>query len=154
MPSRLQLPQQRGEILLLEIAQAGRRLVEEQQHGIGGERARDFDDALLAERQAARRVVKVRGEAHARNRARSLGARARFLGAIERKRRADDACAAAQVRAQRDVVEHAHPRHELHVLERAADAAPRDLERRATGDRCAAEEDVAGRERQASPKSG
>ena len=84
-------------------------------------------------------VVHVRGEPDARDRARGLGLRARLLRAVEPQRRAHDAGAAAQVGAERDVVEHAHLRHELHVLERAADAAARDLVRRAAADRLAAE---------------
>ena len=55
MPSRCSARSSVGERLLLEVAQARRGLVEQQQRRIGGERARDLDDALLAERQAARR---------------------------------------------------------------------------------------------------
>ena len=154
MPSALELPQQFGELLLLEVTQAGGGLVEQQQQRIGGKRARDLDDALLAERQAARGIVEVRRQADPRNRARRLRIRARFLGPVEPQRRADDARSAAQVRAQRHVVEHGHPRHELHVLERAADAAACDRVRLAAGDRLAAEDDVAAAKARALRKSG
>ena len=69
----LQRAQQPRELLLFEIAQARGGLVEQQQRGIGGERARDLDDALLAERQAARGVEHVLAKTHARDRARRLG---------------------------------------------------------------------------------
>ena len=87
MPSALQLPQQRRELLLFEIAQARGGLVQQQQRGIGGERARDLDDPLLAERQAARRVVEMRRKPDALDRARGLRLRARLLGAVEREAR-------------------------------------------------------------------
>jgi len=48
-----QFAQQFGQRLLFLVAQAGGRLVKEQQAGVGGQRPRNFDDALLAERKAA-----------------------------------------------------------------------------------------------------
>ena len=50
----LELTQQRGEPLLFHVAQARRRLVEQQQFRIGAQRTRDLDDALLAERELSR----------------------------------------------------------------------------------------------------
>ena len=69
----LERAQKVRQLSLLAISQSGRRLVEQQQqHGIGGERARDLDDPLLAERQAARRVERVLAEADPRDRARRV----------------------------------------------------------------------------------
>ena len=64
------------------------------------------------------------------------------------ERRAENARAAAQERPECNVIQHGHPRHELDVLERAADAAASDLERLAAGNRRATKQDIAGGERQ------
>src|SRR5204862_4329 len=87
------------------------RLVEKEQHRISGEGARDLDDALLAERQATRCIVEMCGQPHARDRARGLGTRAGFLGAVERKRCTDDACTPHQICARRAVVVHTRTLH-------------------------------------------
>ena len=60
-----QLAQQVGERHLLLAAQAGGRLVEHQQHRVGGQRARDLEDALRAQRQAAGQFVRAVAEADA-----------------------------------------------------------------------------------------
>ena len=54
-----------GQLALFQMAQAGGRLVEQQQHGIEAQRARDLDDAQLAERQAAGGRCMCWAEAHA-----------------------------------------------------------------------------------------
>ena len=59
MPPSRSWPQQRGEPLLLHVPQSRGRLVEQQQHRIDAQRARDLDDALLAERQRCRRAVSI-----------------------------------------------------------------------------------------------
>src|SRR6185503_10623493 len=123
-----------------------RGLVEQKEHRIRGKRTGDFDDPLLAEGKAPRRVVYMRGKSDPLDCARSFGARARLLRAIERERRLDHTRMPAEVSAERDVVEHAHSGHELDVLKRPTDAAARDLEWRGAGNRCAAEHDVARRE--------
>ena len=73
---------------------------------------------------------------------------ARLLGAVELERSAQYARVAAQKRAERHVVEHAHRCDQLHVLERAPDAQPRDLIGRPAADRGAAEAHVARAESQ------
>ena len=65
MPSPCSVRRSCGQRLLLEEAQSRRRLVEQQQRRIGRERAGDLDDPLLAERQAARLVEHVLGQADA-----------------------------------------------------------------------------------------
>ena len=47
------------------MPQAGGRFVEQQQDRIDAQRAGDFDDALLAERQAPRQLIDLRGQADA-----------------------------------------------------------------------------------------
>ena len=90
MPSARSLPQQLGQRLLFQVAQAGGRLVEQQQAGIGGQRAGDLDDALLAERQAAGGLEHVLAEADALDLAGGLGEQAVLLGAVEAQRRGDE----------------------------------------------------------------
>ena len=86
-----QLPQQGREPLLLHVPQAGGRLVEQQQHRIDAERARDLDDALLAERQAAGELVDLVAEADALDLARRFGEQARLIGAVEPEHAGDRA---------------------------------------------------------------
>ena len=59
---RAQRPQQFGKLELFLAAQAGRRLVEDEQRRIGGERAGDFEDALIAERQIAGELERLVAE--------------------------------------------------------------------------------------------
>ena len=122
-----QAPQQIGERLLFGVAQARRGLVEQQEHRVGRQRARDLDQALLAQRQAARGFVQVLGQSHALDLASGLGQEARFLGAVDAQHRLHRVLAPAQVRADRDVLEHRHGADQVHVLEGARDAAARDL---------------------------
>ncbi len=93
--------------------------------GCAGERARDLDDALLAERQRRRRRVGVGAEAAALDLAPRLGEQRGLLGAVEPQHRRQPAAAAAQVRAEGDVVEHAARAEQPHMLEGAAEAAAR-----------------------------
>jgi hypothetical protein len=139
---------QRRQRLLLEIAQARRGLVEQEQQRIGGECPRDLHDALLPQCQAARRIVHVLREPHARDGAGGLGTRPRLLGTVEAQRRAHHTGAGAQVGAERDVVEHAHLRDQAHVLEGAPQAQRRDRVRRQAADGLAAKADVARGQRQ------
>jgi hypothetical protein len=60
-----QLAQQRGQLLLLHVTQTCGRLVEQQQSRIDAQRAGDLNDALLAERQAARKLMHLIGQADA-----------------------------------------------------------------------------------------
>ena len=78
----------------------------------------------------------VLAEADALDLARRLGDDLGLAGAVEAKKRGERADAGAQMRADRDVLEHRHPRHELDVLEGAADARGRRC-RAPAGRRCA-----------------
>jgi hypothetical protein len=91
-----QLPEQLGERLLFRIAQSCRRLVQQQQHRIARERARDLDHALTPERQAAGGLVQLPGKSHPLDLARRLGQQLRFLGALQPQHCRDRALAPAQ----------------------------------------------------------
>ena len=136
-----QQPRQR---LLFADAQAGRRLVEQQQHRIEAERARDLDQPQLAQRQRAGRLERDIGEADAVELTLRVGEQQRFLGAIEVEDRAQQPGAAAQMRAERDVLDHAHVGDDLDMLEGAAEAERRGALRRLRPQRVALELDLAG----------
>ena len=98
--------------------------------GSAAQRARDLHQPLLAERQVAGLLVHQLAHADALQLALGLAQQAALLGAVEAQHRRRHAVAAAQVRAERDVLEHRHAGDHLHVLEGARDAAPGDLARR------------------------
>jgi hypothetical protein len=133
--------------LLLE-AQPGRGLVEQQQGRIGGERAGDLHQALLAEGEVAGLLVHQLAHADALELALGLLHQAALLGAVGAQHRRRNAVAAAQVRAEGDVLEHGHRADHLDVLEGARDAAPRDLARRQRVDPLAEQDHLAARRRQ------
>ena len=86
-----QLTQQRGEPLLLHVAQSRGRLVEQQQQRVDAQRARDLDDALLAERQASGQLVDLVAEADALDLARGFRQQFRLVGAVEPEHAGDRA---------------------------------------------------------------
>ena len=87
MPSAAQLAQHVGQRLLFLVAQAGGRLVEQQQRRVGAQRARDLHQALRAERQVAGQLVHLVGHADAPQLALGLGEQALLLGAVEPQHR-------------------------------------------------------------------
>ena len=95
-PSSRSLRSSVAERLLLLAAQAGGRLVEHEQHRVGGERARDLEHALGAERQAAGQLVRAVAEADAVELALRLGEDLGFLGAVEPQAGAQHAGARAR----------------------------------------------------------
>ena len=126
----------------------GGGLVEQQQHRIDAQRAGDLDDALLAERQAARELVDLVAEADALDLARGFRQQFRLVGAVEPEHAGDRAGMAAQMRADRDVLQHGHVGHQLDVLEGAGDAELDDLLRRRVVDLVAEHRDRAAGRRQ------
>ena len=130
MPPSRNCAQQRREPLLFHMPQSRRRLVEQQQDRIDAQRARDLDNALLAERQAARRLIDLVGEADALDLARRFRQQFRLVGAVEAEHAGDRAGVAAQMRADRDVFQHGHVRHQFDMLEGAGDAELDHLLRR------------------------
>ena len=153
-PSPRKRAQQLGERALFLAAQARRGLVEDEQHRVGGERAGDLERALRAERQAARELVRSRGEADAAEVAHRLGEDAPLLDAVEAEAGGEQAGAGAAVRAERDVVEQAHLRPELHVLEGARHAEPGEAPLRERRDVVAEELDPARRSSAACASAG
>ena len=133
----LQLADEVGEPLGRLRAEAGGRLVEEEQARLGGQRDRDLERAPLAVREVARRRVLLAGEADARQHAGRLAParpsrRARSRQASKPRRRTRGS-AISTLSSARVVVE------QVHDLERARDALLRDAARRQAGDVLAGE---------------
>ena len=144
----LELAQHGGQRLLLLEAQAGSRLVEQQQRRVGGQRTRDLDHALRAERQVAGRLKHAIGQADAFELALRLGKQLALFGAVAPEHRAQRALTRTQVAADSNVLEHRHLRDQLHVLKGAREPAPRDLARRQAIDALAAKVHFAAAQRQ------
>jgi hypothetical protein len=106
-----------------------RRFVQQQQRRVGAQGARDLHQPLRAQRQVAGQLVHLLGHADALQLALGLGEQAALLGAVQ-PQHAPARRRAAQVAAQRHVLQHRHLGDHLHVLEGARHAAPRDLARR------------------------
>jgi hypothetical protein len=101
-----QAAEQLAEGFLLLVAQAGGRLVEQQQAGVGAQRAGNFENALLAQRQAAGLQVQGVTEADPFQLAPRLAEQARLLGAIQAQGsgRARPCCRAGGRRGRRSPV--------------------------------------------------
>src|SRR6266849_1743978 len=108
-----QLTQQACEPLLFHMAQSRGRLVQQQQDRVDAQRAGDLNDALLAERQAAGEGVDLVAEADALDLARRFRQQLCLVSAVEAEHAGEGACMATQMRANRDVFQHAHIRHQL-----------------------------------------
>ena len=87
MPSSAQLAQQIGQRLLFQIAQTGGRFIEQQQAGIGRQRAGDLDDALLPQGQTAGGIEQMLAQTDPLDLPCRLGQQARLLGALEMQSR-------------------------------------------------------------------
>ena len=135
-----------GEIGLLELVEAGGRLVEQQQARIGGERARDLDAAaravgkLAAQRTAA--TSRNAEQTRERSGARACLRQAR-VGAEREQRRAQRRPLAAE-RADGDIVETLRSSTRSMCWKVRAMPSARDRVRRQVGDRPAGEGDLAG----------
>ena len=143
MPPSRKVRSSVGEPLLLHVPQSGGGLVEQQQDRVDAQRARDLDDALLAERQAAGELIDLVAEPDALDLARRFGQQFRFVGPVEPQHAGDGAGMAAQMRADRDVFQHAHVGHQLDVLEGPGDAEFCDFLRRRVVDVLAVHRDGA-----------
>ena len=102
----------------------------------------------MPERQAAGELVRAVAEADAIELPLRLAEDARLFGAIEPQPGGDEARPRARMSAERDVVEQAHVRAQLDVLERARHAEPRDVPLRLPGHVVAEELHAAGGHRQ------
>ncbi len=135
-------------VLDLLRVHAGRRLVEQQQLGLGGERAGKLQPALLAERQVGGEVVALVGEAGELQQL--ADARAVVLEAVEPARHHRLRCAlAVAVLRHPQVLPHSELAEEADVLEGAGDR-PSDDERvaRQPGHVAPVDHDAAGGRRQ------
>ena len=138
------LAQQPRQRLFLADAQAGGGLVQQQQYRIEAERTGDLDQPQLAERQRAGRLERDIGEADAIQLTLRSSEQQCFLGAIEIEDCAQQPGAAAQMRAERDILDHAHIGDDFDMLKRAAEAECRGALRRLRLQRMALELNLAG----------
>ena len=76
-----------------------------------------------------------------------IGEQSRFFASLQMREGAQRPRRAAQMRAERDILDDAHVGREMHMLERAADAEPRHVLRPLANERLAAERDRAARQR-------
>src|SRR3954463_11765839 len=115
------------EIGRLCLVEAGRRLVQENQRGLGDEGARYLEQPPMPVRQLARRDAGVAAQADELERAPRAGEDALLLGALCRRarERGEDAGMRSGVQADARVLERAHLSEELQILEGAADAGLR-----------------------------
>src|SRR5207342_1201707 len=133
------------EILALRAVKAGRRLVEQHDGRLERERAGEADDLLHSERQAADGSMAIAFELHQIDDALDRLAMRDFRTAHVRQEQhlSHRIGADARVTACQQIVEHAHLRKKLAVLEGARKAEPRDLVWRTPGNILAPETDGA-----------
>ena len=147
-PSALQLAQQLGQRLLLAVAQAGRRFVEQQQR-----RDRREARAISRMRSCPSARLPAQARACAPSPTRSICRAPRRAARAPPRDRAGELPAARRPMPRRwapsgDVLEHGHVRPQMDVLEGAGDAARGDVARWQAGRSLAAELDLAARQRQ------
>src|SRR4029079_16717702 len=135
------------------MAQSRGGLVEQQQQRIDAQRARDLDDALLAERQASRQRVGLVAEADALDLPRGFRQQSGLVGTVEPEHARDRTGMPAQMGADRDILQHGHVGYQFDVLEGPGNAELDDFLRRRVvdlgaehGDRAAARGQDAGNE--------
>src|SRR5438034_4675354 len=123
------------EALELELAHARRRLVEEEAHRVGGQRAGHLEPPPLAEVQALHHLAPLGSDpGELEQRLHTLGLAARAVAAPR-----------GVPEGHPHVVEDAHPREEADVLEGPRDPAPYDLMGLGASDRLVLEADRARR---------
>ena len=143
-----------GERVGLVRIEAGGRLVEQQQARLGGERARDFEQALLA---VGQQLGVLLGLARRGRRKRAVRAPWRARRSSWRRNQASRSSAAAnaafgrEVEADLDVLGDRHALEQLHELEGAHQPHRGDLVLPQMGDVLAGEFDRSGRRAQGSP---
>ncbi len=145
-----QATQQLPEGRFLLTPQAGRRFIENQQHWIGRQRAGDLQDALSSERQAAGLLMGAIGQTDARKLAHRLVMDLLLLSAIQPQSGRQHAAAGPGIGAAGDVVQEAHFRPQLDVLESARHAQSSDVPLRRRADVATEELHLSGAHRQGS----
>ena len=127
-------------------AQAGGGFVQQQQARPDGQRAREFEPPLLAEREVAGGGLRLRRQANQGEE--FIGAATRFaFGAAEARqaqRAGEHAVAEVAMQADEDIVARGHFHEQLGVLEGTRDAARGDAMRREAGQRLAIQQHLAG----------
>jgi hypothetical protein len=134
------------QVLAHRRRQPDRRLVEQQERRVGGQRPDDLDHALLAAGQIAHELVLERLDAHQRQKLAGAVHRLR-LGAMrlgQAEHQAEEAAADLGMKDDQHVFQHRHLAEQAAVLEGPAHAARRDLVRRHAVDALALEADLAG----------
>ncbi len=121
-----QRSQQLGQRKLLLPPQSRRRLVEQEQHRIGRQRARDLEQALVAERQIAGKLERPIAEADACELLQGFVPRPGFFGLVEPQRPGQEARLRPRMHAEEDIVQKRHARANLHMLEGSRDAGAGD----------------------------
>ena len=144
MPSSRKVRSRSDRALLLEAAQAGGGLVQDDHDRIGRERARDFQQALLTERQIAGEVAELFAESDALQLLQRLGLCGALLGAVEAERAGEKPRSRARICSEQDIVEQRHVRAQFHVLERARNALGGDMTRRQARHVVVEEQDLPG----------
>ena len=137
--------QQLRQVIHLAVVQPAGRLVQHQQLRPADQRARQFDALLRAERQAAGQVPATSSQIEQIQQIVQPRDRDRVLPPHHRQaqRIGDEAGAAEMMRADQDVVAHAHAAEQRDVLEGAADAQAGHAVARQVLQRAALEQDVA-----------
>ncbi len=135
-----QLPERVG----LGEVQPRRRLVQEQQRGLGGQAAGDLEQPLLTEGQAAGRVLRAFGKADQLQAGKGPLADLGLLAAGARRPEGggQQARPALAVAADHRVLEHGHVGEDLEVLEGPGDPEPRPLPRGETAEPLLLEPDL------------
>ena len=148
------LADERPERADLVVVEPAGGLVEQQELRLHGERPRELDALLRAERQARDDAVGDADEIEIGEKLRDPGGALRRRGAGivpvgigpgRGERVADEVAGGARMGADHHVLAHRQAREQGDVLEGAADAEPGHAVRRAVKDRAALEQDVAGR---------
>ena len=122
----LQLGDQRAELPDLVRAQPAGRLVEQQQPGPGDQSAGERDPLAYRIREAARRGVRMLGDATPLERGKGLSAQPPLvaLGPRQTQERGGEAGARGVFGAGHHVLEHGEPGELADALQRAGDAEP------------------------------
>ena len=146
-PAVADLADEVDERLLLGGVEAGGRLVEEEDLGLGGQRPGDLEPSLVAVGQVAGGRLGAVGDADELEQASRLVLAPALLPEVPRaaEQGARDARRVPGVGAHHDVLHGGHVREQPDVLERAGHAGRGDVVRLLADDRLAVELDLAAR---------
>ena len=135
---KLELAQHAGQRLLFLVAQAGGGFVQQQQGGVGAQRAGNLHQPLRAHGQVARLLMQVSAHADAFQLALGFAKQLLLFGAVGAQHGGQHTLAAPGVGAQGHVFQHRHVGDHLHVLKGAGHALAGDAARVQAADGLAA----------------